>query len=77
MDPKQLEKDKQCAKKFQASESQNALMYWKIFKSMFRFHNTFKVQTGNEQEAGSYYITGDEWGMKKRPKYEWSAGKQI
>ena len=26
---------------------------------------------------GSYYITGDEWGMKKRPKYEWSAGKQI
>ena len=26
---------------------------------------------------GSYYITGDEWGMKKRPKYEWPAGKQI
>ena len=26
---------------------------------------------------GSYYITGNEWGMKKRPKYEWSAGKQI
>ena len=25
---------------------------------------------------GSYYITGDEWGMKKRPKYEWSAGEQ-
>ena len=21
--------------------------------------------------------TGDEWGMKKRPKYEWSAGKQF
>lgn len=51
MDPKQLEKDKQCAKKFRASESQNALIYWKIFTSMFRFHNTFKVQTGNEQEA--------------------------
>ena len=29
------------------------------------------------KKAGSYYITGDEWGMKKRPKYEWSAGKQI
>ena len=27
--------------------------------------------------TGSYYITGDEWGMKKRAKYEWSAGKQI
>ena len=26
---------------------------------------------------GSYYITGDERGKKKRPKYEWSAGKQI
>ena len=26
---------------------------------------------------GSYYITGDEWGKKKRPKYKWSAGKQI
>lgn len=51
MDPKQLKKDKQCAKKFRASESQNALIYWKIFTSMFRFHNTFKVQTGNEQEA--------------------------
>ena len=31
--------------------------------------------TGSQR--GSYYITGDEWGMKKRPKYEWSAGKQI
>ena len=29
------------------------------------------------RKFGSYYITGDEWGMKKRPKYEWSAGKQI
>ena len=26
---------------------------------------------------GSYYITGDEWGMKKWPKYKWSAGKKI
>ena len=26
---------------------------------------------------GSHYITGDERGKKKRPKYEWSAGKQI
>ena len=25
----------------------------------------------------SYYITSDEWGKKKRPKYEWPAGKQI
>ena len=25
--------------------------------------------------CGSYYITGDEWGKKKRPKYEWSAAK--
>ena len=24
-------------------------------------------------EVGSYYITNDEWGKKKRPKYEWSA----
>lgn len=59
MDPKQLEKDKQCTKKFQASESQNALIYWKIFTSMFRFHNTFKVQTGNEQEAPCSHIRND------------------
>ena len=26
---------------------------------------------------GSYYITGDERGKKKRAKYECSAGKQI
>ena len=24
-----------------------------------------------------YYVTGDEWGITKRAKYEWSAGKQI
>ena len=26
---------------------------------------------------GSCCITGDKWGKKKIPKYEWSAGKQI
>ena len=26
---------------------------------------------------GSYYITGDERGWKKRPKYEWSVVKQL
>ena len=31
----------------------------------------------NAQKSYYYYITGDEWGKKKRPKYEWSAGKQI
>ena len=30
----------------------------------------------NAQKSYYYYITGDEWGKKKRPKYEWSAGKQ-
>ena len=29
------------------------------------------------QHTINNYITGDEWGKKKRPKYEWSAGKQI
>ena len=29
------------------------------------------------EKNGSYYITGDEWGKKKRAKDEWSAGKQI
>lgn len=53
MDPKQLEKDKQCAKKFRASESQNALIYWKIFTSMFRFHNTFKVQETNKKHPAA------------------------
>ena len=28
-------------------------------------------------QHGSYYIMDDEWGMKKRPKYEWPAEKQI
>ena len=37
-----------------------------------------KTQLGQLSPSnGSYYITGDEWGMQKRPKYEWSAGKQI
>ena len=36
----------------------------KISKVLYIFH-------------GSYYITGDERGKKKREKYEWSAGKQI
>ena len=31
----------------------------------------------NPPFGGSYYITGDEWGKKKRSKYEWSAGKQL
>ena len=26
---------------------------------------------------GPYYITGDNRGKKKRPKYEWSAVKQL
>ena len=69
MDPKQLEKDKQCAKKFRASESQNALIYWKIFTSMFRFHNTFMVQTGNEQEAVSIRF--------HPPKPPWSRGTEM
>ena len=39
----------------------------------------FEAMTGlmPYEPVGSYYITGDESGMKKRPKYEWSAGKQI
>ena len=28
-------------------------------------------------QKGSYYITGDERGWKKRPKYEWSVVKQL
>ena len=27
--------------------------------------------------CGSYYITGEEQGKKKWPKYKWSAGKQL
>ena len=38
---------------------------------------SYLVGKDPDKIKGSYYITGDEWGMKKRPKYEWSAGKQI
>ena len=39
--------------------------------------NFVALRLTNRFQVGSYYITGDEWGKKKRPKYEWSAGKQI
>ena len=38
---------------------------------------SYEIRSKRPKSNGSYYITGDEWGMRKRPKYEWSAGKQI
>ena len=31
----------------------------------------------NRWKFGELYVTGDERGKKKRPKYEWLAGKQL
>ena len=49
----------------------------KIVKANKLYLNSLLVSIVNHVSPGSYYITGDEWGMKKGPKYEWSAGKQI
>ena len=41
------------------------------------WQNTAEGKIVTRVFAGSYYITGDKRGKKKRAKYEWSAGKQI
>ena len=47
------------------------------FQKTNHFRNVFVSQRWVYSLLVRYYITGDERGMKKWPKYEWSAEKQI